>query len=240
MLQSLSNPEPDPGGEPRNLWAVFDLIAFSVFALIAFVGLAFAFVRLPPIYAIPLQGVYDAVLVLFLAGWIRTVRRTSFAEYINFFRSHTFSTRSLIILGVTCYLLALPVSKYFPTSGDTPLEKLLTTKSAVLLFAVFGVTVAPLMEEIIFRGFLFKALAEIGGYKTAIPGSALLFTAPHLIQLGGNWGAGLLILVVGFVLAIVRYRSNSIIPSFIVHTSYNATIFALFAVGTLLQKSATS
>jgi hypothetical protein len=34
----------------------------------------------------------------------------------------------------------------------------------------------------------------------------------------------------------VRLRSNSLIPSFIIHTSYNAMLFGLFALSTFVQK----
>jgi len=194
--------------------------------------------RLPVIYAIPLQGLFNIVLVGFIAAWIRLVRRSSFTEFIHFFRSPTFSTRSLIILGTTSALSILLISAFLPSSGQTPLEKLLTSRSAILMFAVFGVAVAPLLEEIIFRGFLFQVLWEIGGPKVAILGTAALFALLHAGQLAGNWGSVVLIFVVGCVLSFVRYRSNSIIPSFIVHTSYNATLFVLFALSSTVQKVA--
>jgi len=38
------------------------------------------------------------------------------------------------------------------------------------------------------------------------------------------------------VLSIVRERSNSLIPSFIVHTAYNGMLVGASAIGTLLQK----
>src|SRR5207249_2762298 len=45
-----------------------------------------------------------------------------------------------------------------------------------------------------------------------------------------------LIFVVGYVLSLVRWRSNSLIPSFIIHTSYNAMLFGIFALSTFVQK----
>src|SRR6185436_8133956 len=94
----------------------------------------------------------------------------------------------------------LIVSQFLPSSGQTPLEKLLTTRSAILMFAVFGVAVAPMLEEIIFRGFLFKVLSEIGGTRIAIPVTAGLFALLHAGQLAGNWGSVALIFVVGCIL----------------------------------------
>jgi membrane protease YdiL (CAAX protease family) len=142
----------------------------------------------------------------------------------------------LIALGATSAVTVLLVSAFIPSSGQTPLERLLSSRSAILIFVVFGVAVAPLLEEIIFRGFVFKVLWEVGGPRMAILVTAALFALLHAGQLAGNWGSVVLIFVVGCILSIVRHRSNSIIPSVIVHTSYNAMLFVLFAVSTVVQK----
>jgi membrane protease YdiL (CAAX protease family) len=236
MLHSLPDPQPEIRDiEPRNRWAVVDLIVFGVFFLVLLVLVA-PFSGLPVLYAIPLQGLFNITLVGFVAAWIRIVRRSSFKEYIHFFSNHTFSTKSLMALGVTCAISVLIVSQFLPSTDKTPLEKLLTTRSALLMFAVFGVAVAPMLEEIIFRGFLFKALWEIGGTRFAMIVTAFLFALLHAGQLAGNWGGVALIFAVGCILSIVRERSNSIIPSFVVHTSYNSTLFALFAFSSILEK----
>src|SRR5262249_18616704 len=213
-------------------WALIDLVVFGVFFLVMLVLMA-PLAKLPVIYAIPLQGVFNITLVAFIAAWIRVVRRSAFTDYVNFRRSDAFGTKWLIALGTTSAISVLLVSAFLPSTGQTPLEKLLTSRSAVLMFAIFGVAVAPIMEEIIFRGFLFKVLWEIGGTKAAIVITAALFALLHAGQLAGNWGSVVLIFVVGCVLSVVRYRGNSIIPSFIVHTSYNATLFLLFAISSI-------
>jgi membrane protease YdiL (CAAX protease family) len=58
----------------------------------------------------------------------------------------------------------------------------------------------------------------------------------HAPQLWPSLAGILLILAVGYVLSIVRERSNSLIPSFIVHTAYNSMLVGASAIGTLLQK----
>ena len=233
------NSEPHKVAERRNLWAVVDLFVFGLFAM-AMLAMLIALTpldKIPVIYAIPLQALFNVAVVGFTAGWIRITRGIPFTEYIHFFRTNTFSMRSMIILGLASALSVLFIAPLLPSNGPSPLEKQLTTRSAILMFAVFGVAVAPLFEEVIFRGFLFKVLWEIGGSKLAVPGSAVLFAGTHAPQLGENWYAVLLIFLVGLILAVVRQRSNSVIPSFIIHTSYNGAIFVLFALGTLLQKS---
>jgi membrane protease YdiL (CAAX protease family) len=236
MFESLTNPAPVPEAEPpRNRWAVIDLFVFGIFFAALLVLLA-PFAQLPVIYAIPLQGVFNLLIVAFIAAWVRVVRRSTFTEYIHLVRSRVFPTRSLIALGVVSALTVLLASAFLPSTGETPLEKLLTSRTAILVFAVFGVAVAPMLEEIMFRGFLFKVFWEIGGHKAAIFVTAALFALLHAGQLAGNWGSVALIFAVGCILSFVRYRANSIIPSFIVHTAYNATLFVLFAINALVQK----
>src|SRR5262249_12853366 len=75
MFQSLPNPEPEfSAAEPRNRWAVIDLIVFGFFFLVMLIVIA-PLARLPVIYAILLQGLFNIGLVGFIAGWIRIVRR---------------------------------------------------------------------------------------------------------------------------------------------------------------------
>jgi membrane protease YdiL (CAAX protease family) len=221
--------------ESRNPWAIVDLVIFGLFFLVMVV-LAAPFSRLSVVYAIPLQGIFNLVLIGFIAGWVKLVRRSSFAEYIHWLRSHTFSTHFLIALGASTALAVLVISARLPSTGQTPLEKLLTSNTAIVVFGIFGVAVAPLLEEVIFRGFLFQVLWEIGGSRVAIIASAVVFALLHAGQLAGNWGGVALIFVVGCILSVVRHRSNSIISSFIVHTSYNSLLFVLFIVSALLQR----
>jgi uncharacterized protein len=107
---------------------------------------------------------------------------------------------------------------------------------ALYVFAAFGVVMAPLVEEIIFRGFLFQAFFDIGGAAVAIPVTAGLFTLLHIPQLWGSWAGIALIFVVGYILSLVRQKSNSLIPCFIVHTAYNGMLFAVGALTTFIQK----
>jgi len=41
---------------------------------------------------------------------------------------------------------------------------------------------------------------------------------------------------VGYVLTVVRKRTDSLIPSVIMHTTYNAMIFGLPALGSMLSR----
>jgi len=183
-----------------------------------------------------LQGLMNSVLVGFIAFLIKVVHRQSFVETIHWFRNHQFSTGFLISLGATLAISVLLVSSFFPAGEPPPIERLLSSATAVYVFAIFGIGAAPLFEEIIFRGFLFKVLFDIGGSGTAVSVTAILFALLHLPQLWGSWGGVILIFIVGYILSFVRLRSNSLIPSFIIHTSYNTMLFGVFALSTFVQK----
>ena len=234
---------------PKSPWRIADLIVFAVFFLLTVLFLPITALRVWHIFnpelrvadltavdQVILQGLMNSVLVGFIAFLIKVVHRQSFVETIHWFRNHQFSTGFLISLGATLAISVLLVSSFFPAGEPPPIERLLSSATAVYVFAIFGIGAAPLFEEIIFRGFLFKVLFDIGGSGTAVSVTAILFALLHLPQLWGSWGGVILIFIVGYVLSFVRLRSNSLIPSFIIHTSYNTMLFGVFALSTFVQK----
>ena len=230
---------------------MLDLIVFGVFFGATVLLLPFSVIRVWRIFSpglrvtdltatdqVLLQGVMNLVIVGFIAFLIRVVHGQSFTDTIHWFKNHQFGTGFLVSLGATLAISVLIVSSFFPAKEAPPIEKLLSSTTAVYVFAIFGIAVAPLFEEIIFRGFLFKVLADIRGPGTAVSVTAILFALLHLPQLWGSWAGVGLIFVVGYVLSFVRQRSNSLIPSFIIHTSYNGMLFGVFALSTFVQKGA--
>ena len=234
---------------PQSPWRIADLIVFAVFFLLTVLFLPITVLRVWHIFSpelrvadltavdqVILQGLMNSVLVGFIAFLIKVVHRQSFVVTIHWFRNHQFSTGFLISLGATLAISVLLVSSFFPAGEPPPIERLLSSATAVYVFAIFGIGAAPLFEEIIFRGFLFKVLFDIGGSGTAVSVTAILFALLHLPQLWGSWGGVILIFIVGYILSFVRLRSNSLIPSFIIHTSYNTMLFGVFALSTFVQK----
>jgi len=234
---------------PKSPWRIADLIVFAVFSLLTVLFLPITALRVWHIFnpelrvadltavdQVILQGLMNSVLVGFIAFLIKVVHRQSFVETIHWFRNHQFSIGFLISLGATLAISVLLVSSFFPAGEPPPIERLLSSATAVYVFAIFGIGAAPLFEEIIFRGFLFKVLFDIGGSRTAVSVTAILFALLHLPQLWGSWGGVILIFIVGYILSFVRLRSNSLIPSFIIHTSYNTMLFGVFALSTFVQK----
>jgi membrane protease YdiL (CAAX protease family) len=143
----------------------------------------------------------------------------------------------LILGGALLALLALVGTSFFPAPTDTPLQKALSTTPAVVLFVIFGIVVAPILEEIVFRGFIFGVLADLSGSRVAVVVTTVSFGALHFFQIGGSWPAAIVIMMISYVFTEVRRRRDSTLSAAIMHTAYNAMIFALPVLGSLLGLS---
>jgi hypothetical protein len=84
-----------------------------------------------------------------------------------------------------------------------------------------GVLVAPLVEETIFRGFLYPVIARRLGIAAGIAVTGTLFGLMHAAQLWGGWGQIALLILVGVVLTWVRARTGTVAASYFVHLGYN-------------------
>jgi membrane protease YdiL (CAAX protease family) len=78
--------------------------------------------------------------------------------------------------------------------------------------------VAPISEELLFRGYAFSGWVEKITPWGAILAPAVLFTVCHL-QYG--WAGLLYVFVMGVTLGIVRWRTGSIYPCIALHAAYN-------------------
>jgi len=102
-----------------------------------------------------------------------------------------------------------------------PIEELLKARVSILLFGILGVLVAPLVEETIFRGFLYPVIARRLGVAAGIAITGTLFGLMHAAQLWGGWGQIALLVLVGVILTWVRARTGTVAASYFVHLGYN-------------------
>lgn len=91
---------------------------------------------------------------------------------------------------------------------------------------VAGAVVAPTVEEIYFRGFVFECYLEQKGPLQAYLFSAAIFAAIHM-----NVPALLPIFVMGLLLSLLYSRTGSIVPGIAAHAVNNAIVFILIYLG---------
>ena len=108
------------------------------------------------------------------------------------------------------------------------------------LWAVLSMILIAYIEEIIFRGFLFKALQEKSGPKKAIVIVGITFGLGHIVNLfAGQASLETLVQIIfaiawGFILVIIFYKRNSLFPCIIAHSLINA--FSKFGVENQVTK----
>lgn len=175
------------------------------------------------------------LLTLALIWWVTTVGgRHSFWQAIRWKRHSTFAWWVVagILLWATSSALTYYVAKVFGAK-ETAFEQLIESspgaRLAIVLIAVLG---APLVEEIVYRGVVYPALERAFGVAQAVIGVAALFALVHVPQYWNNPGliAGLAFLSIA--LTIVRARTGSLLPCFIIHLVFNS-----ISAGMLLRES---
>ena len=164
----------------------------------------------------------------------------------------------LMATGAGCFLLAFAAKSLLHFPDHSPISGLLSTPQAVWIMFAFAVTVAPLCEEIMFRGFLLPALStafdwmgermsnqpapallENGHPQWSLPAMVLasvvtsaIFAVFHLSQNGNALGPMVLIFTVSLILCAVRLVTRSLAASTLTHATYNFTLFLVMAIGT--------
>lgn len=103
------------------------------------------------------------------------------------------------------------------------------------IFAVVSMALVGFAEELIFRGFLFKAMLKDGSVKSAVIVSAVTFGLGHIVNLfTGHELVETLVQVVfavafGFIVTLAFYKSGSLLPCILSHSLTD--VFSKFARG---------
>ena len=134
-------------------------------------------------------------------------------------------------------------------TSHLPIEDFLKTRTGALLLNGMAVLVAPLVEETIFRGYLYPFLAgkfflllEMLGVAPAqalrfgtgagVVITGALFGMLHGQQLAWTLGFVSLLTVVGIVFTFVRARTGTVFASYLLHLGYNSLIVATSFIAT--------
>jgi membrane protease YdiL (CAAX protease family) len=145
-------------------------------------------------------------------GWRPLIPRTTSrpAAYFGF-----------IVGGVGLALFVSAVSAAFPPSHPLPIEKIFASRALTVLFMATAVLVAPLVEETIFRGYLYPVAARSFGLAGGIIFTGAIFGLLHGMQLWGGWWQIGLLVIVGILFTFARASTRTNLSSFLLHISYN-------------------
>lgn len=164
--------------------------------------------------------------IIFAALWLMCARHGRPLFESLAWVPQPFQPRHLVILGIALAAAVIVLGNVLGIPNtETPFDKLLTDPASRIGIALFGITLGPIIEELLFRGFLQPVMVDSMGVLPGILFTSILFGALHLAQNADIWQSGVLITLVGFVLGVVRHVSGSTRASAITHISYNALPF---------------
>ena len=112
-----------------------------------------------------------------------------------------------------------------------PFDKLTNTRLSFVLLTIVAVVLAPFFEELLFRGFLQPVFSRTFGTAAGILITAVAFGALHGFEYQWVWQYALFISLAGAVFGWLRARTNSIIPSAVMHGCFNAVSMVALAFG---------
>ena len=160
------------------------------------------------------------------------------------FRSdaHAPSNPWLYFFGGIALAVCVGIVNYFMKPPEhLPIEELFKSRTGATLLMAMAVFVAPLVEETVFRGYLYPLFASsfsrIAGKFGAEPSQAvragttlgialtgILFGLMHGAQLGWTWGLVGTLVAVGIIFTLARARAGTVLASFLLHFGYNSMI----------------
>ena len=162
----------------------------------------------------------------------------------------------LVALGLMLGVMVQIATNFITPPKSRPIDAFFLTQADAWLITLFGTIVAPIFEEVCFRGFLLPAFAIAYDWlslprtvearsrwqttTTLTPASlvfsavltSVLFALMHITQVAHLWAALLVLFTISLVLAFVRVKTGSVAASVLVHGAYNGFVFLVVMVQT--------
>ena len=214
-----------------------------------------AYLLSKPQFALGSMVIWYAAIFFFLYVTLSLLRGHSFWECLGWRKISARPgerARNPIVYffaGCALSLIVAVLSSRLKAPDNSPMEELFKNRQTALLFVAMAVLIAPLVEETLFRGYLYPLIARLFtsilrfvgleesralrlGVAGAILMTGVLFGMMHGAQLGWTWGLVAMLILVGVVFTWVRARTGSVFASFLMHLGYNSLISVAALIGT--------
>ena len=187
-------------------------------------------------------GILPTHLLTFVLVWalVSYAGRRPFWKNIDFDwptnSSHAMITLVSVVLAIVLFSLAFVITMLY---GDRKTDLDLMIESSIytrLITAFVAVVTAPLVEELIYRGLLYKALEKAAGVAIAIMVVSLLFAGVHVFQYRNNLAVIAVITLLSITLTVARAVTGKVLPAFIIHLVFNGIQSVLIVVGAFVNK----
>ncbi|MGH9816095.1 MAG: lysostaphin resistance A-like protein [Candidatus Acidiferrales bacterium] len=193
---------------------------------------------IPATWLLILQTLWYSALLLYLYLLVRLRFAAAFWKTSGFrdFRLGGMNRpMSYVVLtgaGMITAMVIAMLGGLLKPPGEIPIERLFQQRQSALMVLLAAVIVAPLVEELLFRGWLYPVVARTFGVAAGVAFTGSLFGLIHAPQLGWHWQLVGLLVFVGVFFTYVRARSGSVLPAYFLHLGYNAMQAIAFIIGT--------
>ncbi|HET6978447.1 MAG TPA: type II CAAX endopeptidase family protein [Pyrinomonadaceae bacterium] len=150
--------------------------------------------------------------------------------------SHRMTVLQSVVAAIGLYALAFGITALYgdrKTDLDLLIESSMYTRVATAFVAV---ATAPLIEELVYRGVLYKALEKAAGVAVAISLVSLLFAGVHVYQYRNNLAVIAVITLLSITLTVSRAVSGKVLPAFIIHFVFNGIQSVLIVLSGFIDK----
>jgi membrane protease YdiL (CAAX protease family) len=217
----------------RDLVLLIGLMLPAVMAALAIVQLIYLFVprgvwHSPAVAALAIQFLAYGFWFLFLYALLKVRYNRPFWQSLAWRLPPGGTSRFLIVGVLLAFVVALAGAALRTPDIDMPMKELLRDRVSLILVGIFAITVGPLCEELMFRGFLLPLLAQSLGAALGVLLTSFGFAALHGPQYAWSWQHIVLITFAGAVFGWVRLRTGSTAAATVMHAGYNLTFFIAF------------
>lgn len=170
------------------------------------------------------------VLLMFGVVWFFAIywKRSGFRDlgfrYYSILKTIWYTFISLILIFLVSFAYVFILQKVFgidaPSSKIDELVRSGNVSGTILI--VVTAVIAPLCEEVYFRGFLYPAFRNSFGVVIGIFLSSVVFAAAHL-----DLYSFFPIMIIGWILAFMYEKTKSIFPVIFLHSIYNLTLILI-------------
>lgn len=228
---------PPPEPERYPFWTYADLLLIAGIALpcmalgVLLVKGVFWLLRLHPVLQVaellPAQILGYVFVFVSIAVMFRLQYGKPFWHSIGW-APPGLSPSWIVVCGVaTAVGVAITAAMLKTPQTSNPMTEIMADPRSLLLLTVFGVAIAPVAEELAFRGFLQPLLVRSAGPVWGILGAAIPFGLLHFHEYGDSWRHAVVISMAGAAFGTMRQLTGSTRAAAGMHASYNGFLFVI-------------
>lgn len=253
LTETVVSPEETGRKKPRSRWWL--AIVLPVWALVGF-GVAqiltIALVYVLNFFQVPLgamsQSVFatliaavvyllSLVIIVGLPWWLKKYRTTKedigmtrLLSWMDIFLAPAGFVVYFLVAAILVYVIGRLVPGFNATQAQETGFNHISQSYEYLLAFITLIIVAPVAEELLFRGFLYGKLRKVVPVWVAILITSAVFGAIH-----GQWNVGVDVFVLSVVLCSLREITGNIWAGMLLHMIKNGLAFYVLFINPLLS-----